>query len=66
MRSPFSSWPGLSRRSTSEFTKLSKDVDARDKRGHDDEGEMWWLWVPACAGTIFVLQIRVKNGRSAK
>jgi len=24
-------------------------------RGHDDEGEMWWLWVPACAGTTVVV-----------
>src|SRR5258707_15352550 len=34
------SWPGLSRPSTSSLLKLrKKDVDARDKRGHDG-GEM--------------------------
>src|SRR5262249_31101337 len=30
-----SSWPGLSRPSTSFLTTTNKDVDARDKRGHD-------------------------------
>jgi hypothetical protein len=31
------SWPGLSRPSTPRLLKLGKkDVDARDKRGHDD------------------------------
>jgi hypothetical protein len=32
------SWPGLSRPSTSSFPTVAKDVDARDKPGHD-EGE---------------------------
>jgi hypothetical protein len=30
------SWPGLSRPSTSSFHQRGKDVDARDKPGHDD------------------------------
>jgi hypothetical protein len=31
------SWPGLSRPSTSSFLAGPKDVDARDKPGHDGE-----------------------------
>jgi hypothetical protein len=31
-----SSWPGLSRPSTSLRPRKKKDVDARDKRGHDE------------------------------
>jgi acetate---CoA ligase (ADP-forming) len=31
-----SSWPGLSRPSTSCLSKKQQDVDARDRRGHDD------------------------------
>src|SRR5229473_7455728 len=34
--SPYSSWPGLSRPSTSLLPKFSEDVDARDKPGHDE------------------------------
>jgi hypothetical protein len=30
------SWPGSSRPSTSYFLAMLKDVDTRDKRGHDD------------------------------
>jgi hypothetical protein len=30
------SWPGLSRPSTAYFAHGHEDVDARDKRGHDD------------------------------
>jgi hypothetical protein len=33
----FSSWPGLSRPSTFLLVASFKDVDARDKRGHDEE-----------------------------
>src|SRR6266849_4189349 len=33
------SWPGLSRPSTSCFPSSKKDVDARDKRGHDGEAQ---------------------------
>src|SRR5262245_36576234 len=32
------SWPGLSRPSTSPFSKKQQDVDARHKAGHDDGG----------------------------
>jgi hypothetical protein len=32
-----SSWPGLTRPSTSFFVNGVKNVDARDKPGHDDE-----------------------------
>ena len=32
----FSSWPGLSRPSTSFLPASNKNVDARDKPGHDD------------------------------
>jgi hypothetical protein len=31
-----SSWPGLSRPSTSSLLQLRKDVDARNKSGHDE------------------------------
>jgi hypothetical protein len=34
----FPSWPGLTRPSTAFFHEVGKDVDARDKRGHDAEG----------------------------
>jgi hypothetical protein len=37
---PFSSWPGLSRPSTSLLRLESKDVDARHKAGHD---ELDWI-----------------------
>src|SRR4051794_29874707 len=36
------SWPGLSRPSTSYLRKFRKDVDARDKRGHDEGFAFWW------------------------
>src|SRR5262245_50467480 len=35
---PPSSWPGLSRPSTSYSSAMQQDVDARDKRGHDERG----------------------------
>jgi hypothetical protein len=35
-RFSFSSWPGLSRPSTSFLFKCSEDVDARDKPGHGE------------------------------
>jgi hypothetical protein len=35
---PQASWPGLlSRPSTSYIFELQKDVDARDRRGHEDD-----------------------------
>jgi hypothetical protein len=38
-RTRISSWPGLSRPSTSLFGReLKQDVDARHKAGHDGEG----------------------------
>jgi hypothetical protein len=40
------SWPGLSRPSTSFYSRAcKKDVDARDKRGHDA-----YFFTPAKAG----------------
>jgi hypothetical protein len=39
------SWPGLARPSTSLQADFKKDVDARDKPGHDEYG--WWLYLPA-------------------
>ena len=33
-RTPSSSWPGLTRPSTSRLQHVLEDVDARDKRGH--------------------------------
>ena len=44
-----SSWPGLSRQSTSSFSGTSQDVDARHKAGHDGaesgfgDGKLWLL-----------------------
>jgi hypothetical protein len=40
-RRPFSSWPGLSRPSTSLLLQRSQDVDARHKAGHDEIGIGW-------------------------
>src|SRR5215467_1782472 len=34
------SWPGLSRPSTPLIQNVKKDVDARDKRGHDEPSDL--------------------------
>jgi hypothetical protein len=39
LNATFSSWPGLSRPSTSFLVGGGEDVDARHKAGHDDVGE---------------------------
>jgi alpha-1,2-mannosyltransferase len=57
------SWPGLSRPSTSFARTGKQDVDARDKRGHDEERvDRLWLLLALAFPAVFINLGHGQNG----
>ncbi len=61
-----SSWPGLSRPSTTFLTNAKQDVDARDKPGHDEKkavsSDKLWLLLAIAFPAVFINLGHGQNG----